>query len=255
MITALIIEDEKIAAERLQKLILKLRPDWKFLKRADSIETAVETLETHKPDVIFIDVQLSDGVSFEIFNQVQVEVPLIFTTAYNEYALKAFKVNSVDYLLKPVDEGELEGAIAQFEKTNSNSTQADVKLDATVLNNLLTTMTKNYKERFVIKIGEHIKVVNTEDVLYFFSQDKITYLVAKDGRKYILEFALDKLEEMVDPNLFFRISRKYIVRGSAIKDIIAYTNSRLRLILEHGNDQDVIVARERVQDFKGWLDQ
>ncbi|MCR9250246.1 MAG: LytTR family DNA-binding domain-containing protein [bacterium] len=252
---ALIIEDEKIAADRLKGLIKDLRPDWEFMNRVDSIEDAVKTLQNESPDLILIDIQLSDGISFEIFNQIHVETPLIFTTAYNEYAIKAFKVNSVDYLLKPVDKKELLSAIEKFENANNKGSESvSVQLDPNVLSSLLTTMTKSYKERFVIKIGEHIKVVNTTDAFYFFSQDKVTYLVANDGRRYVLDFALDKVEEMLSPEQFFRINRKFIVHEQAIDDIVSFSNSRLKLFLKHGEGHDTIVARERVQDFKGWLD-
>lgn len=252
---ALIIEDEKIAADRLKGLIKDLRPDWEFMNRVDSIEDAVKTLQNESPDLILIDIQLSDGISFEIFNQIHVETPLIFTTAYNEYAIKAFKVNSVDYLLKPVDKKELLSAIEKFENANNKGNESvSVQLDPNVLSSLLTTMTKSYKERFVIKIGEHIKVVNTTDAFYFFSQDKVTYLVANDGRRYVLDFALDKVEEMLSPEQFFRINRKFIVHEQAIDDIVSFSNSRLKLFLKHGEGHDTIVARERVQDFKGWLD-
>lgn len=252
---ALIIEDEKIAADRLKGLIKDLRPEWEFMNRVDSIEDSVKVLQNESPDLIFIDIQLSDGISFEIFNQIHVETPLIFTTAYNEYAIKAFKVNSVDYLLKPVDKKELLSAIEKFENTNNKGSESvSVQLDPNVLSSLLTTMTKSYKERFVIKIGEHIKVVNTTDAFYFFSQDKVTYLVANDGRRYVLDFALDKVEEMLSPEQFFRINRKFIVHEQAIDDIVSFSNSRLKLFLKHGEGHDTIVARERVQDFKGWLD-
>ncbi len=252
---ALIIEDEKIAADRLKGLIKDLRPEWEFMNRVDSIEDSVKVLQNESPDLIFIDIQLSDGISFEIFNQIHVETPLIFTTAYNEYAIKAFKVNSVDYLLKPVDKKELLSAIEKFENANNKGSEpVSVQLDPNILSSLLTTMTKSYKERFVIKIGEHIKVVNTTDAFYFFSQDKVTYLVANDGRRYVLDFALDKVEEMVSPEQFFRINRKFIVHEQAIDDIVSFSNSRLKLFLKHGEGHDTIVARERVQDFKGWLD-
>ncbi len=253
MCEVLIIEDERIAADRLEKLVKEIRPDWRFLKRVDSIEDAVMFLKENSPDLIFIDIQLSDGVSFEIFNQVNVDTPLIFTTAYNEYAIKAFKVNSVDYLLKPVDPAELLVAIEKFENSRQPQT-GNVPIDQQVLSSLLSSMNKSYKERFVIKIGEHIKMVNTTDVLYFFSQDKVTYLVAKDGRKYVLDFALDKVEEIISPEVFFRINRKFIVHEQSIKDIVAFSNSRLKLFLEHGDGLDTIVARERVQGFKSWLD-
>ena len=251
---ALIVEDENLAAKRLNTLITELRPNWEVAKRTDSIEDTVDYLKEDDVDVIFIDIQLSDGVSFEIFNRVEVTSPVIFTTAYDEYAIKAFKVNSVDYLLKPLDKGELKIAIEKFESGIKENVKPQQSYDPLLMQSLLQQLTTNYKERFVIKIGEHIKTVGVGTVLYFISQDKVTYLVSNDGKRYIVDFTLDRVEEMLDPKMFYRINRKMIIHDQSIEDIVSFSNSRLKLFLSHCDNNDTIVARERVSHFKEWLD-
>jgi DNA-binding LytR/AlgR family response regulator len=249
----LIIEDEPQAAQRLEKLVKNLIPEATISATLDSVKKAVQWLKSNaSPDLALMDVQLADGISFQIFEQVEVKCPVIFTTAYDAYALKAFKVNSVDYILKPVDKDELGVALAKVARlagTESGTRQ--------VLENIglaVQMLMKKYKTRFVIKVGEHLRTIEVDDVRYFFSQDKATFCVTEDNRSLILDYTLEQLEEMIDPSQFFRISRKYLVRASAIQDIIAYTNSRLRLVIRGSQDNDIIVARERVQDFKNWLD-
>ncbi|MEL7145221.1 MAG: LytTR family DNA-binding domain-containing protein, partial [Bacteroidota bacterium] len=212
----LIVEDEKLAADRLSKLVKELRADWDVGNRTDSIEDTVNVLENETFDLIFLDVQLSDGVSFEIFNRCEFNIPVIFTTAYDEYAVKAFKVNSVDYLLKPLDKTELSAALDKFEESTQQRTEAQPAYDQDLMHSLLRQLTTNYKERFVIKIGDHIKTVPVGQILYFISQQKVTYLMAADGKRYIIDFTLDRVEEMLDPKLFYRINRKMIVHDQAI---------------------------------------
>lgn len=250
----LIVEDENLAAKRLKTLINELRSDWDLSGRTDSIEDSVSYLSENRVDIIFLDIQLSDGVSFEIFNRIEVKVPIIFTTAYDEYAIKAFKVNSVDYLLKPLDKGELEIAILKFESGLQGDQTPLQSFDPKLMQNLLQQLATNYKERFVIKIGEHIKTVSVDSVFYFISQDKMTYLVTNDGKRYIVDFTLDRVEEMLNPKIFYRINRKIIIHDQSIEDIVSFSNSRLKLFLGHCDNQDTIVARERVSDFKEWLD-
>lgn len=250
----LIIEDEPQAAQRLETLMRKLVPDVVVLNKIDSVSKSVEWIKTHVPtDLILMDIQLADGISFQIFEQCEVRSPVIFTTAYDEYALKAFKVNSIDYILKPVDEGELKTALQKYHDRISAGTRTHVTLES--LRQAVEMLTKKYKTRFVIKVGEHLKSVEVTDILYFQSLDKTTFCHTKDGRHNILDFALEELEEVLDPSRFFRINRKYIVSSSAILDIVSYTNSRLRLVLKNSADRDIIVSRERVPEFRGWLDQ
>jgi DNA-binding LytR/AlgR family response regulator len=251
--TILIIEDEPQAANRLETLILAVRPGSSIVGKLDSVKRAVAWLQTNPaPDIVFMDIQLADGLSFEIFTQVTVSSPVIFTTAYNEYALKAFKVNSIDYLLKPVDDDELNGAFKKFDSLVRQPAAAGKVMES--IEYAMQMLTKKYKERFVLKVGEHLKSVEVKDILFFYSLDKATFAHTADGRKHILDFTLDQLEGLLNPDRFFRINRKYIVATDSIQDMISYTNSRLKLALKTSDDDDIIVARERVQPFKEWLD-
>ena len=246
----LIIEDEKTAAERLSGLIKKYDQTIEITGVIQSVKKAVEWLNTNQaPDLIFMDIQLADGLSFEIFEQTIVKTPVIFTTAFDEYALKAFKVNSIDYLLKPIDQKELNNAINKY-KENSKTNEIPTQ----VFDSILHTLTKNYKNKFVIKVGEHIKVFTIDDVQCFYSMEKYTFLQNNAGRDYAVSYSLDQLEDLLDPDRFFRISRKHIISSSAIKDIISYSNSRLLIKLHSNESADLIVSREKVQDFKKWLE-
>ena len=246
----LIVEDEKVAAERLSGLIKKCDPAIDITEVLQTVKNAVQWLNTHQaPDLIFMDIQLADGLSFEIFEQTIVKTPVIFTTAYDEYALKAFKVNSIDYLLKPIDQQELKNAIDKFKENNLPK-----EIPAQVFDNILHSLTKNYKNKFVIKVGEHIKVFTTEDVQCFYSIVKNTFLQNNSGRDYAISYSLDQLEDLLDPSMFFRINRKFIVSSSAISDIISFSNSRLQVKLNSNKSDDLIVSREKVQEFKKWLE-
>jgi DNA-binding LytR/AlgR family response regulator len=248
----LIVEDEPHAAQRLQTLACELIPGAKILACIDTVKKAVQWLKSGKPDLIFMDIQLADGISFQIFEQVQIDSPVIFTTAYDEYALRAFKVNSIDYILKPVDKEELSNALQKLKNLSGKKDQ-----HSDILSNIaqaLEFLRTRHKTRFVVKVGEHLRTIEVDSILYFFSQDKTTFCVTDDNRNHVLDNTLEQLEDMLDPEAFFRINRKYLVRSSAIKDIISYTNSRLKLVLKGSTDNDIIVARERVQQFKVWLD-
>lgn len=248
-----IIEDEPHAIKRLSDLILELMPRAEILAKIDSVKKSVQWFRDNKmPDLIFMDIQLADGISFQIFEQCEIRSPVIFTTAYEEYALKAFKVNSVDYILKPVDRDELSASLKKLSNLSANEAGT-----ARMLNNIgeaVQMLMKKYKSRFVIKVGEHLKTIEVNAIRYFYSQDKTTFCVTEENRNFILDYTLEQLEEMVDPAEFYRINRKYLVRSGAIQDIISHTNSRLKLVLKGCQDSDIIVARERVQDFKVWLD-
>lgn len=249
----LIIEDEAQAAARLQHLLQQVNPDIRVIGTADSVKSSCLWLSKNpSPDIIFMDIHLGDGISFEIFDKVEIKVPVIFTTAYDEYALKAFKVNSIDYLLKPIDKVDLEASLNKF----SQLTAGGVGLNSVIgnINQALAILSRKFKERFVIHVGEHLRAIEVKDILHFFSQEKATFCTTVDKRKHILDFTLDQVEGMVDPAMFYRVNRKYLVSSQAITDIITYSNSRLRLVLAASDDKEVIVARERVQDFKKWLD-
>jgi DNA-binding LytR/AlgR family response regulator len=248
----LIVEDEPHAAQRIEKLVTTIISTAHIVGKLDSVKNAVAWLNANQaPDLILMDIQLADGISFSIFEQCTVISPIIFTTAYDEYALKAFKVNSIDYILKPVDEDELRAALAKFQSLAS-TTQPAKMLES--IGHAMQMLTKKYKERFIIKVGEHLKSVETEDILFFYSLEKTTFAHTIDGRKHILDVALDQLENLLNPKRYFRINRKYIVSAKSIQDMVNHTNSRLKLLLKSCADDDVVVARERVQEFKNWLD-
>jgi DNA-binding LytR/AlgR family response regulator len=249
----LIIEDEPLAAQRLETLIVEILGNARVVDKIDSVKKSVQWLKKNPtPDLILMDIQLADGLSFQIFEQCEVKAPVIFTTAYDEYALKAFKVNSIDYILKPVDKTELANALRKLESLKNIQPSQEVFMQS--ISQAMTMLTKKYKERFVIKVGEHLKTVDVKNILYFYSQEKTTFCHTTDNRNHILDFTLEQLEALVNPVDFFRVNRKYLVRGESIQDIISYTNSRLRLVLKDSQDNDVIVARERVQEFRQWLD-
>jgi two-component system, LytTR family, response regulator len=250
----LIVEDEKLSADRLAQMVRKIAPDVEILAQLDSVKRTVEWLANQPvPDLLFLDIQLADGLSFEIFERVEVRVPIIFTTAYDEYAIKAFKVNSVDYLLKPIDDDELKAALRKFDSLTKPSA-GSLGLPIDKLENLLAGLAKSYKERFIIKVGDHLKSVEVADIDHFVSQEKATFVQNREGKRFIIDFTLDQAEALIDPSVFFRINRKYIVSFKSIKDIITWSNSRLRLVLNNCDDTDVVVAREKVNAFKMWLD-
>lgn len=246
----LIVEDEKVAADRLTGLIKKCDPAIDILGIVQSVKNAVQWINTNQaPDLIFMDIQLADGLSFEIFEQTLVKTPVIFTTAYDEYALKAFKVNSIDYLLKPVDLKELKNAIDKF-KENMQPKEIPVQ----IFDNILHSLTKKYKNKFVMKVGEHIKVFTIEEIQCFYSMEKYAFLQNNSGRDYAISYSLDQLEELLDPARFFRINRKYIVSSLAISDIVSFSKSRLQVRLHSNKSDDLIVSRDKVQDFTKWLE-
>lgn len=245
-----IIEDEKPAARRLSRMLneIGIEP----LTMLHSVEEAVNWFYNNEhPDLLFLDIQLSDGLSFEIFEEIEVKSAIIFTTAYDEYALKAFKLNSVDYLLKPIDIDELENAINKYKKIHLASTNLAFNFEQ--IKNLISPLEKNYKKRFTVKIGQHLKLISTASIECFYSENKATYFCTTTNRNYMIDDTLEELESKLSPEIFFRVSRKYVVNINAIKDIISYTNSRLKIVLNNFNTNEIIVSRERVKDFKNWI--
>jgi two-component system response regulator LytT len=253
--TTLIIEDEKPAARLLQRKLEKL--DIAVQTMLHSVEESIDWFaKNDHPDLIFLDIQLSDGLSFEIFENIDINSAIIFTTAYDEYALKAFKLNSIDYLLKPIDEDELEVAVTKFKNRlpKSNSENQNLQLDFEQIRRMLSNpFEKNYKRRFTVKIGQHLKVITTDEIECFFSENKGTYIHTFDNRNYLIDSTLEVLEQELNMKDFFRVSRKFIVPLQAIKEIQVYTNSRLKVILPTYKEDEVVVSREKVQDFKSWL--
>lgn len=248
----IIIEDEKPSARRLQRMLNVLQIEAKTMLH--SVEEAIHWFQNNEhPDLIFLDIQLSDGLSFEIFEAVEIKSAVIFTTAYDAYALQAFKLNSIDYLLKPIDDDDLEKAIKKYQERLPQK-QA-VTLDFNDIKKLLINpIDREYKKRFSVKVGQHLKLINIDEIECFYSENKGTYLYTSDGRNYLLDTTLELLENELEPQTFFRINRKFFVNINAIKDMVSYTNSRLQIKLNSYNDGEVIVARERVKDFKEWLE-
>lgn len=250
--TTIIIEDEKPAARLLQRKLEKL--NIKVGVMLHSVEESLEWFSNNEhPDLIFLDIQLSDGLSFEIFEKMEIRSAVIFTTAYDEYALKAFKLNSIDYLLKPIDEDDLEAAISKY-KTRLPKPETNLSLDFEQIKKMLSNpFEKNYKKRFTIKIGQHLKVISTDEIECIFSENKGTYVHTFDNRNYLLESTLEVLENELDPKEFYRISRKFIIPLKSVKEIVVYSNSRLKVILPSYKEDEVIVSREKVSDFKNWI--
>lgn len=247
----LIIEDEKPAARLLQRKVEKLGLQVNCMLH--SVEEAIAWFQNNShPDLIFLDIQLSDGLSFEIFEQIDIKSAVIFTTAYDEYALRAFKLNSIDYLLKPIDEEELAIAISKFKNQFQKNTISSLDFEA-IKRMLVNPVEKEYKKRFSVKIGQQLKVISIEEVECFFSENKGTYIHTFDNRDYLIDSTLEVLETEINPKDFYRVNRKFIIPLKAVKEIQVYSNSRLKIILPTYKDDEVIVARERVSDFKDWI--
>lgn len=247
----IIVEDEKPAARLLQRKVEKL--GLQVSKMLHSVEESIHWFTTNQhPDLIFLDIQLSDGLSFEIFEKIDIQSAVIFTTAYDEYALRAFKLNSIDYLLKPIDEVDLAIAISKFQ--NQFQKKSITSLDfETIKKMLVNPMDRSYKKRFTIKLGQQLKMITIEEVECFYSENKGTYLHTLDNRDYLLDQTLEQLENELNPKEFYRVSRKFILPMKAIKEIQIYSNSRLKIILPTYKDDEVVVSREKVTDFKSWL--
>lgn len=249
----LIFEDEHHAAIRIQSLIHKLIIDADILDVIDSVEDGIEWFNKNiEVDLIFMDIQLADGVSFSIFQEVDIEAPIIFTTAFDQYSLKAFKVNSIDYLLKPIDEIELQNAIEKYQKLN----QSNNSIPFSTLERILVKSQNNkiYKERFLIKSGETYNFILADEIAYFYSEDSLTFIITKKGKRYIYDQTLSQLESDLNPQYFFRINRKQIISLNSIKSIHNYFNSRVKIEIDPIPKDDVIVSRDKVKLFKNWLD-
>lgn len=246
----LIIEDERLAAERLIKLLNETGISIQILKVLDTVEESINWFaDNPAPDLVFMDVQLSDGVCFEIFESVKITTPVIFTTAYDKYAIQAFKVNSVDYLLKPVDLDALNKAIEKYHLLFPGQEIGQGKVDQ-----LYQQLVKKYKTRFFVKIGIHFQSVSINDIACFFIRERSTFLKTIVGKNYDLDYSLDQISKMVDPEQFFRINRNYIINLDSIADIISYSTNRLRVKLKNFDHLDLVVSRDKTADFKNWLD-
>ncbi|MEE4286632.1 MAG: LytTR family DNA-binding domain-containing protein [Mariniphaga sp.] len=244
-----IIEDERLAAQKLESLIRQIDAQTEVVAKLESVEDSVNWLTLNpSPDLIFMDIQLDDGISFEIFDAVKVEAPVIFTTAFDQYAIRAFKVNSVDYLLKPIDRNALETALEKYRRI-FKSTGMEEKLSK-----VFEQLAKPWKTRFFVKVGLHFQSVPVEEICCFFVEERCSFLKTQTGKNFALDYSLDQLQKRVDPELFFRINRNFMVNINCIAEIISYSTNRLKLKLKNFDDEGLIVSRDKVSEFKQWLD-
>ncbi len=249
----LIIEDEELAVKKLEKILAGMEISIQIIGVTDSIESSVAWLKSNPaPDLILMDIELADGQSFEIFNCTEVTSPVIFTTSYDEYALKAFKVNSVDYLLKPIQKEELQAALDKFAKTQGKA-KPDVNIDNLVEALSQKLQTKEYRKRFLVKHAQKILSVEVGEIAYFYSDGRLNFFKTKDNRRIMIDYTLDELEEMLDPKDFFRINRSFLISIACVEKIDDYFGNRLILNLKPQNDKEALVSREKVADFKIWM--
>jgi two-component system, LytTR family, response regulator LytT len=249
----LIVEDEDLAVKKLQKILATVSPNAEIMAATDSIQSTVEWLGANpRPDLILMDIELADGQSFEIFNLVDVKSPVIFTTSYDEYALKAFKVNSVDYLLKPIQKDELETALNKYEKLQLAS-KTDISIEILVKELQQKLQPKEYRRRFLVKQGQKLLSIETEDIAYFYSDGRLNFFKTKDNKKFVVDYTMDELADMLNPEAYFRISRSFYVAITAIDKIDDYFGNRLILGLRPEVDKEALVSREKVADFKKWM--
>jgi len=253
----LIVEDEELAVKKLQKTLLALGEDIDIVGSSDSIAATVEWLQSHPaPELILMDIELADGQSFEIFNLIEVKSPVIFTTSYDEYALKAFKVNSVDYLLKPIQKDELEAAITKFKNLRqafSTEKKEDSQINALVRELQQTLQTKDHRKRFLVKHLQKLVSIEVNAIAYFYSDDRLSFFKTYEDKKYVLDYTIDEIEKMIDPDAFFRINRAFLVSITCIDQIQDYFGNRLKLNLKPAIDKEALVSREKVSEFKNWM--
>ncbi len=246
---AIIVEDEKHARDNLEKLILELDPQIEIQAKIDTVKKTIAWLQQHETDLIFLDIHLADDISFKIFEVIEVKTPIIFTTAYDQYALKAFKVNSVDYLLKPIDKEELAQSLDKYKSTQAPSTPLDVAKIKAVIDEKEGV----YQQRFVVSRRNKILSVKVEDIAFFEGQDRYVYLHRKDGNKFIIDYKLSDLEEQLNPSLFFRLNRSFIAHFEAIEGITPVSKSRVMVDLQPPPSRDIIVSSANTRSFKAWL--
>ncbi|HNV28892.1 MAG TPA: LytTR family DNA-binding domain-containing protein [Cyclobacteriaceae bacterium] len=255
ILKVLIVEDETPAAEKLERYLQRYSEGIEVKGKAESIEEAVNWLEVNQStiDLIFMDIQLKDGVSFDIFKEVKVQKPVIFITAYNEFALEAFKMNGIDYLLKPITFTDLSNSLKKVESLGSQLRWSEDR-NETLVKTFDSSQQKSYKNRFMVKLGDHIKSITSDQISLFFADGRDVYLITSQLRKFIIDYTLESLEEILDPKIFHRVNRSYIVNISAIQDVIVYSNSRLKITSNIKWDPEIIVSREKVSEFKEWFD-
>lgn len=250
----LIIEDEHLTAQRIVTLLLQIDPGIDVLATLDSVKRSAEWFSSReKPDLVFMDIELADGLSFDIFSRVKIDVPVIFITAYQEYAIRAFRVNSVDYLLKPVSEQDLQKALDKYQRY-FNQEVSIPSIEGDLLQSIRDMISRPYKNRFMVRVGDHIRTLDVDQILYFYSLQKGTYLHSADKHNYVVDYTLGKLEELLDPGIFHRINRSYLITHRAISDVITQSSSKLKVKLLHSEDEEIYISRDRIASFKAWLD-
>jgi DNA-binding LytR/AlgR family response regulator len=251
---SLIIEDEHLIAQRIKSLLLQIDPGIRVMSILDTVKNAVQWFsQNEKPDLVFMDIQLADGISFDIFEHIKIDYPIIFITAYQEYAIKAFKVNSVDYLLKPISEEDLRIALGKYQRYFKQE-EAVPAISNDLLQSIRQMLHKPYKSRFMIRVGDRVKSLDVKDILYFYSLDKGCYLHSSDNRNYVIDFTLDALTDLLDPERYYRINRRYIIAHDAIRDMVSLSGSKLKVLLKHEEDNSIYVSRDRMAGFKAWID-
>ena len=254
----LIVEDEYLAVKKLKKTLLSVDDSVEVVGETDSIKNTVSWLQANpSPDLILMDIELADGQSFDIYNHIHVKSPVIFTTSYDEHALKAFKVNSIDYLLKPVQKEDLQAALQklkEIKKTYTNTRSAtDLNIENLAKQLQEKLQVKEYRKRFLVKQAQKLVSIEIDEIAYFFSEGRLNFFKTCEGKKFIVDYTMDELNEMIDPRLFFRISRSFYIAIDSVKQIEDYFGNRLILQLKPESDKEVIVSREKVTDFKNWL--
>ena len=254
----LIVEDEDLAVKKLKKTLFSVDESANIVGEADSIKSTVSWLQNNpSPDLILMDIELADGQSFEVFNHVEVKSPVIFITSYDEYALKAFKVNSVDYLLKPVQKEDLQLALEKFRQMKkmyaTEQESPTLSIDVLVKELQQKLQTKEYRKRFLVKHGQKLVSVEVDEIAYFFSDGRLNFFKTNDNRKFVVDYTMDELNDMLDPDKYFRISRSFYISVNSVGQIHEYFGNRLLLHLKPETDKEAIVSREKVTDFKNWL--
>lgn len=253
-IKVLIVEDEPHAQKELKRLLNNCKHNIHVMDCIDSVEDAITWINSNpEPDIMFFDIQLSDGLSFEIFNHINTQTPVIFTTAFDEYAIQAFKVNSIDYLLKPVKQNELDAALKKF-RLLKKSDSGENSLSLEQIKNLLEIKKPEYKSRFITRIGDQILHISINEIAYFKAEDNEVIVVKNNNKRYIIDYSLEQLSNMLDPSTFFRANRSYYINIGALKKISKYFNSRIHIKLEPDTDDDVLISRVKVPDFLNWID-
>lgn len=251
----LIIEDEKLAASKLEKMLRKVDESIEIVKVLESVKEASEWFRNEpSPDLIFSDIQLGDGLSFDIFSELKLSCPIIFLTAFDKYAIKAFEVNSIDYLLKPVQEEKILRSLEKYESRKKAWNPEEDKLDVQALLSAINDARHNYKSRFLVKLGNKIHPVKTEEIAYFYSDSKLTFVVDRTGNKYPVDQSLEEVSQQVNPDIFFRVNRKYLIHLDSAAEIKPYFKGRLKIHLNPETEDEVIVSSEKTPSFKEWLD-